>query len=271
MIALPLRPDCACLRTLATAFALALATFSGADAQAPLKVGSGAGPNAEILEFAAAHARKQGLPVDVIEFSDWITPNEAVANGDIDANLFQHKPFLDAAIKARGYKLVPIAVTYVMPVGLFSKKVKSFDAVPAGATVAIANDPVNAARGLRLFAKAGLITLKPDVGDEATVLDITANPKRLKFLELEAPQLPRALDDVAVAQVSYSFVERAHLDPQNALISDGFGDPHYGLQFTVRADRKDDPKITRFVALFRSPEVKAFITEKFGKYIVPLW
>jgi D-methionine transport system substrate-binding protein len=226
---------------------------------------------ADIMQFAAAHAGKHGVKVQVVEFSDWITPNEALASGEIDANLFQHRPFLNAAIKARGYKLTPVAVTYVLPVGLFSKKVKSFDKVANGATVAIANDPVNGARGLRLMAKAGLIKLKPGVGDDATVVDVIENPKRLKFLELEAAQLPRALDDVALAQVSYSYLVMAKMDPDTALISDGFGDPHYGLHVVARTDRKDDPRLAKFIALFRSPEVKEFITSRYGKFIVPLW
>ena len=240
-------------------------------ADAALKVGTSGGPVAEILQFAVKHAAKSEFAVQPIEFSDWVTPNEALANGDIDTNLFQHIPFLNAAVKARGYKLVPVAPTYVLPVGLFSKKVKTFDAIPNGATVAIANDPVNGARGLRLFAKAGVIKLKPGVGDDATVLDITDNPKRLKFLELEAAQLPRALDDAAVAQVSYAYLVRAGIDPATSLIADGFGDPHYALNFVTREDRKADERILRFVGLFRSPEVKEFITGKFGKFIVPLW
>ena len=113
------------------------------------------------MGFAIERAHAQGLEVKKIEFTDWITPNEALAAGDIDANLFQHIPFLNAAIKARGYKLVPIAATTVMPMALFSHKVKSLDEVAAGVTVAIANDPVNGARGLRLFEKGGLIALKP--------------------------------------------------------------------------------------------------------------
>jgi D-methionine transport system substrate-binding protein len=253
------------------ASALAFALPSGAKAQAPLKVGTSGGPVAEIMQFAANHAGKNEVPVQVIEFSDWITPNEALANGEIDTNLFQHIPFLNAAIKARGYKLTPIALTYVLPVGLFSKKIKTFDELQSGATVAIANDPVNGARGLRLFEKAGVIKLKPGVGDDATVLDIVQNPKRLKFLELDAAQLPRVLDDVAVAMVSYGYLVRAGISPDTALISDGFGDPHYGLHFAAKTDRKDDPRIAKFVALFRSPEVKEFITAKYGKFIVPLW
>jgi D-methionine transport system substrate-binding protein len=137
--------------------------------------------------------------------------------------------------------------------------------------VAIANDPVNGARGLQLFEKGGLITLKPGVGDDATVDDIVANPKHLRFLELEAAQLPRALDDVAVAQVSLSYLWMSGGDPDSALVSDGASNPHYALNFVVRADRKDDPRILRFVGLYRSPEVKAFALQHFGKFITPVW
>jgi D-methionine transport system substrate-binding protein len=214
--------------------------FTAQAADAPLKIGSPAGPFGDILGFAIERAHAQGLEVKKIEFTDWITPNEALAAGDIDANLFQHIPFLNAAIKARGYKLVPIAATTVMPMALFSHKVKSLDQVPAGAT-------------------------------DATVEDITANPKHLRFLQLEAAQLPRALDDVAVAQVSVSYLAMSGGDPTTALLTDGAGDPHYALNFVVRADRKNDPRILRFVAIYRSPEVKAFILDHYGKYLTPVW
>jgi len=249
----------------------ALLPFAARAADAPLKIGSPAGPLGDILAFAIQRARAQGVEAKSIEFTDWILPNEALAAGEIDVNLFQHIPFLKAAIRARGYKLVPIAATVVLPMALFSHKVKALDQVSPGSTVAIANDPVNGARGLQLFEKAGLITLKPEVGDDATVDDITANPKRLRFLQLEAAQLPRALDDVAVAQVSLSYLVMSGGDPDSALLTDGGGNPHYALNFVVRADRKDDPRILRFVDIYRSPEVKAFVLEHYGTYITPVW
>jgi D-methionine transport system substrate-binding protein len=249
----------------------ALTTAGAHAADAPLKIGSPAGPFSDILDFAAKLAHAQGLEVKIIEFTDWITPNEALANGDIDANLFQHIPFLNAAIKARGYKLVPVGATTVMPMGLFSHKIKSFDQVPDGARVAIANDPVNGARGLQLFEKAGLIKLKPGVGDDATVADITANPRHLRFLELEAAQLPRALDDVTAAQVSLSYLVISGGDPDSALITDGAGDRHYALNFVVQETRKNDPRILKFVSIYRSQPVKDYITQKYGKFLTPVW
>ena len=144
--------------------------------------------------------------MQVIIFNDWITPNVATADGDVDVNFFEHKPFLAVANSSRHFGLVAVAPGLIMPMGLFSHKIKSLADIPNGAQVAVANDPINRGRGLELFAKAGLITLKPGVGDFATVGDITANPKHLHFVELDAPQLVRALDDVEVAQVSFTFL-----------------------------------------------------------------
>ncbi|MCP1845565.1 D-methionine transport system substrate-binding protein [Bradyrhizobium sp. USDA 4524] len=236
-----------------------------------LKVGTSGGPVADILQFAAARAREQGLDVKVIEFSDWVTPNEALQSGDIDANLFQHTPFLNNAIAARGYTFTPIAPTYVLPVGLYSKKIAKISEVHSGTRAAVVNDPVNEARGLLLFEKAGLIKLREGAGDKASVRDIVENPKNLKFLEIEAPQLPRILDDVELAQVSINYLIASGGDPESLLIADGFGDPRYALQFVARTDRKDDPRLSRFVAIYRSPEVKDYITKKYGRFIVPVW
>lgn len=259
------------LRLAMLAAASLLLAGAPARAEAPLRIGTGGGPLAEILAFAVKRAKEKNVDVQVIEFTDWITPNEALANGDIDANLFQHIPFMNAASKARGYRFAAVAPTYVLPVGIFSKKVARFEEVQPDSWVAIANDPVNGARGLRLLAKAGLIVLREGAGDDATVLDIVSNPKRLRFRELEAAQLPRSLDDVALAQVSISYLMMSGGDPEKALIADGFGDSHYALQFVARADRKDDPRLARFIAIYRSPEVKAFIQEKYGRFFIPVW
>jgi D-methionine transport system substrate-binding protein len=259
---------------LAIAAAIALSAFgfaSRGDAAEPLKVGTSGGPIADILQFAAARAREQGLDVKVVEFSDWVTPNEALQSGDIDANLFQHTPFLNNAVGARGYTFTAIAPTYVLPVGLYSKKISKLSEVHAGTRVAVANDPVNEARGLLLFEKAGLIKLREGIGEKASVRDIVENPKSLKFLEIEAPQLPRVLDDVELAQVSINYLIASGGDPESLLIADGFGDPRYALQFVSRTDKKDDPRLQRFVSIYRSPEVKDYITKKYGRFIVPVW
>jgi D-methionine transport system substrate-binding protein len=252
-------------------FAAGHGAVSPAAAAEPLKVGTSSGPIADIVQFAAARAKEQGLDVKIVEFSDWVTPNEALQSGDIDANLFQHIPFLNNAIEARGYKFTPIAPTYVLPVGLYSKKIAKIDEVHQGSTVAVASDPVNEARGLLLFEKAGLIKLREGAGENANVRDIVENPKKLKFLEIEAPQLPRVLDDVELAQVSISYLIASGGNPESLLVADGFGDPRYALQFVARTDRKDDPRLLRFVSIYRSQEVKDYITKKYGRFFVPVW
>lgn len=158
-----------------------------------------------------------------------------------------------------------------MPVGLFSHKIKSLADLRDGATVAVANDPVNRARGLQLFAKAALITLRPGVGDAATLHDITANPKHLHFVELPAPQLVRALDDVTVAQVSYSFFLASGGDPKAALISDGIGNKHYAIQFVARPQDATEPKLLKFIAIFKSNDERAFLAKKYGTAVMPAW
>jgi D-methionine transport system substrate-binding protein len=257
---------------IAAASALLAAGFvSPGRATEPLKVGTSGGPMAEILQFAAARAKEQGLDVKVVEFSDWVTPNEALQSGDIDANLFQHTPFLNNAIAARGYQFTPVAPTYVIPVGLYSKKISKLGEVHPGTSVAVANDPVNEARGLLLFEKAGLIKLREGAGEKASVRDIVENSRNLKFLEIEAPQLPRVLDDVELAQVSINFLIASGGDPESLLIADGFGDPRYALQFVARTDKKDDPRLLRFVSIYRSSEVKDYIKNKYGRFLVPVW
>ncbi len=258
------------------AFAMALllataAAVSPAVAEAPLRIAATPGPMADTIQFAADRAKQQGLDVKVIEFSDWVMPNQAVADGDADANFFEHTPFLNDANKARGFDLVPVAPAVVLPMALFSHKVTSLDQVQDGARVAIANDPVNGGRGLLLFQKAGLIKLRPGVGDVATPADIIENPKHLQFIALEAPQLARALDDVTVAQVSITYLVASGGDPRKALISDGAGDLHYAIQFVARPDHRDDPRLLKFIAIFRSPEERAYIESHFGGAISPAW
>ncbi|MCY1400158.1 lipoprotein, YaeC family [compost metagenome] len=179
---------------------LAIGLFAiGAHAADALKIGTTAA-FAIPLEAAVAEADKQGLKVELIEFSDWIAPNVTLASGDIDVNYFQHIPFLENAKAAAGFDLVPYAPGIINNVGLYSKQYKSFEQLHVGASVAIANDPINSGRGLQLLAKAGLITLKPGVGYKATEEDIIANPKNLKILQVEAVQLVRAYDDADLVQ-----------------------------------------------------------------------
>jgi len=229
------------------------------------------GPLADPVYEAVAEAKEQGLDVKVIEFSDWIAPNAAVANGDIDVNYYQHIPFLENANKAKGTNLISIGVGTSSKLGLYSKRYKSFADIPDGATVAIANDPVNGGRALVLLDRAGLLKIKPGLDYKASVLDITDNPKHLKIVEVVAQQLPRSLDDVDLAE-GYAHLLKAYgADPNSALIFDPIQD-RYALQFVVKPDSPKIEAVKKFIKIYQtSPKVKQILNDKFGDLIIPAW
>lgn len=235
-----------------------------------LKVGVSAGPYGDILREAARIAEKEGLKVEVIEFTDWTQPNVALNSGDIDLNNFQHRPYLANQVKARGFQIIPLETSIVVPAGIYSSKFTKLADIPAGAKVAIPNDPTNSARALYLFQQAGLIKLKEGAGISATPADIVENPKKLSFIELEAAQLPRSLDDVAAAFVSNNYAHLAGLDQKKALALEGV-DSQWTLVFAAREDRKDDPRIRRYIDIYRSAEVKAFVDKAFAGSILATW
>jgi len=249
---------------------LALA-FSHAAQAETLKVGVSAGPYAEILEFAAKlYKDREGIEVKVIEFSDYTLPNTALAQGDIDFNNFQHKPYLDNQVKQRGFDLVTVEKSIIVPLGLYSKKVKALSELKEGAQVAIPNDPSNGSRALQLLQDAGLIRLDPKADIAATPADILDNPLKLKVKEIDAAQLPRALDDVDFAAVTLNYAVAGGLNPKTALLLEGTDTP-WNLWFVTRRARQDDPKIRKFIAVYRSPEVKAFVLKRFDGTIIPTW
>ncbi len=255
---------------LAAGLLLAGPAVAPAGAEGPLRVGTTAGPYAAILDYAASLAKAQGLDVKVVEFTDYTIPNEALFRGDLDASNFQHRPYLDNANRTRGYDIVPLASSIVVPLGIYSQKLRAIGDLPDGAEVAIPNDPSNGARALLLFQQAGLIRLRAGAGVSATVLDIEGNPKRLRFRELDAAQLPRALGDVAAGAVNLNYAINAGLDPRSALVLEDKDTP-FGLVWTTRARDRDDPRVARLIAIYRSPEVKQFILNRFGGTIVPTW
>ncbi|MBU9294918.1 methionine ABC transporter substrate-binding protein [Burkholderia multivorans] len=256
------------------AASLSIALPNGAHADsAPLKVGIATSPQIDALKVAAKEAKAQGLDVKIIEFTDWNTPNAALANKDIDVNYFQHIPFLENAKKQGGYDFVAIAPGTIMKIGLYSKKVKSFGELKDGAKVAIANDPVNGGRGLLLLQRAGLITLKPGVDYRATTRDIVANSKHLKIVQLEASQLARSLDDVDLAQGYPSFIKLAGTtDPNSALLFDGTENKNFAIQWVVRPDSVNDPRIRKFIAIYQhSPAVRKALDNAFGSLYAVAW
>ncbi len=257
---------------LGVALALFAAPASAADTPT-LKIGTATSPQIEALKVAAREAKEQGLDVKIIEFTDWNTPNAALANKDIDVNYFQHIPFLENAKKQGGYNFVAIAPGTIMKIGLYSKKIKSFDQLKDGATVAIANDPVNGGRGLLLLQRAGLIKLTPGIDYRATTLNIIDNPKHLKIVQLEASQLARSLDDVDLAQGYPSFIKLAGTtDPNSALLFDGVENKNYAIQWVVRPESANDPRIRKFISIYQhSPAVRAALDKAFGDLYAVAW
>ncbi|WP_462380493.1 MetQ/NlpA family ABC transporter substrate-binding protein [Pseudomonas sp. Marseille-QA0892] len=249
----------------ALSLSISLATSAHADT---VRLGINDSPQNAAIELAAGLAKEQGVDVEVLSFSDWNTPNLALANGDIDVNYFQHQPFLENAVEQNGYDLVPIAYGVENKVGLYSKKVTGFDQVKDGDTVAVADDPVNQGRGLHLYQRAGLITLREGAGPKASLADIAANPKHLKFIELPGPQLARVLDDVTLAQSYPSHILAAGTaDPGSALLfsRDEESGHLYALRFVVTSKNVDNPAIRTFIDIFQTdPRVRAAIDKAYG-------
>lgn len=236
----------------ASALVLAVSPASAADS---LRIGVVPGAYADSINAAAKDAKAQGINVEVIEFTDWTTPNVAVDNGDIDINYFQHQPFLNNAIEKNGYKLASAGTGILANVGVYSLKHQAVDQVPQGGKVGIANDPVNQGRGLLLLQKVGLIKLKPEVGYLGSLDDIVENPKKLSFVEVEGPQLVRITGDVDIAQGYPHFIVAAKaFDPSSGLAYSGIEDAQFAIQFVVKADRAQDPVIQKFISIYQNSQ-----------------
>ncbi|APA87036.1 MetQ/NlpA family ABC transporter substrate-binding protein [Paraburkholderia sprentiae WSM5005] len=237
-----------------------------------IKVGTIGGPDAQIWEVVTKVAKREGLNVKVVEFNDYIQPNAALDAGDLDANSFQHQPYLDSQIKQRGYKLVNAGLTYISPLGAYSKKLKSLKDLPQGAKVAVPNDPSNENRALLLLQAQGLIKLKAGAatgGNNATPLDVADNPKKIKFVELDAAQLPRSLADVDAAVINTNFALAAGLQPtKDAIALEDIHSPYANL-IAVRAKDKDQPWVKKLVAAYQSDDVRQFIKTQFKGSMVP--
>ncbi|HKU96745.1 MAG TPA: MetQ/NlpA family ABC transporter substrate-binding protein, partial [Vineibacter sp.] len=200
----------------------------------PLKIGVTGGPQAQILEVVKPIAAREGLQIQLIEFSDYIQPNAALAQGELDANIYQHGPFLEQQNKDRGYNLVILALTVTFPIGIYSKKVKTLAEIPNGGRIAIPNDPTNGGRVLLLLQKEKVITLRPDAGLRATVPDIVDNPRKIRIIELDAAQLPRALEDVDAAAINTNYAVQAGLQPKRDAIAIEAADSPYANLIAVR-------------------------------------
>lgn len=234
-----------------------------------LKVGATAVPHAEILEQVKPILAKEGIDLQIVEFNDYVQPNLALNDGELDANYFQHQPYLDEFKAEHDVKLVSAGGIHIEPMGVYSKKVKSLDDLADGASIAIPNDPTNGGRALILLAKAGVITLKDNNDIKATVQDITANPKNVKFQEVEAAQLPRVLDDVDAAVINTNYAMQADLVPsKDALIIEDSTSPYVNI-VAVREGDQDKPAIKKLIEALKSDAVKKFIEEKYKGAVVP--
>ena len=233
------------------------------DAGSVLTVGATPEPHAEMLNLVKDDLAKQGITLKVVEFTDYVTPNEALESGQIDANFFQHIPYMDSFNKEKGYHLVNAGGIHVEPVALYSKKISKLSALADGATIAIPNDPTNEGRALLLLQSAGLITLKASAGITATPLDIESNSKKLKFREIEAASLPRILNDVDAAVINGNYAIPAGLSAtKDGLIVEGKDSPYVNI-ISVKAGNENKAAVKALVKALQSQEIKDFVSSRY--------
>lgn len=236
-----------------------------------IKVGVSVGEHAEIMEQVAKVAKDKGLDIDIIEFTDYVVPNQALNDGDLQANSFQHQPYLDNQIKDRGFDLVAIGKTITTPMGVYSDKLKSLDELPEGGKVALPNDPTNGGRALLLLQDKGVIKLADGIGLTPTPLDVIENAKNLKFLELDAAQLPRALQDADAAVINTNYALEAGLNPEKDAIAIEAAESPYANIIVVRTADKDAPWAKTLVESYHSDAVKKYIQDKYTGAVIPAW
>lgn len=254
---------------------LSLAILAGLSLNAfaaDLKVGGMNGPESDLLVAAQQVAKdKYNLDVEVVRFDDYVTPNIALADGDIDVNAFQHRPYLERMVKDRGFKLAVVGESFVYPIGAYSKKVKGLDELKDGAVIAVPNDPSNEGRTLILLHKKGIIVLDDPENLEASILDIKENPHNYDFKEIEAAQLPRMLDEVDLAFINSGFAVEAGLSPaDDAIFAEGTDSPYMNVIVAREAD-VDKEDIKNFVKAYQSDEVKAAAEKAFKGAAVAGW
>ncbi|SET29336.1 MetQ/NlpA family ABC transporter substrate-binding protein [Paracoccus homiensis] len=255
------------LTTLVSVLALSATAAMAED----IKVGVSPGEHAEIMEEVAKVAETKGLNIDVVEFSDYVVPNQALADGDLQANSFQHRPYLENQMKDRGFDLAEIATTITTPMGIYSDKIEDLADLPEGAKVAIPNDPTNGGRALLLLQELDLITLADGSGLVPSPLDVTENSKDLSFLELDAAQLPRALADADIAIINTNYALASGLNPEDDAIAMEKADSPYVNIIVVREGDQDEPWVKPLIEAYHSPEVKAYIEDKYQSAVLTSW
>ncbi|MEV3981036.1 MULTISPECIES: MetQ/NlpA family ABC transporter substrate-binding protein [unclassified Nonomuraea] len=249
----------------------ATTTPAAESADTVLKVGASPVPHGEILKFVKDNlAPAAGLKLEIVEFTDYVQPNVQLDEGQLNANFFQHKPYLDDFNASKGTKLSFVTPVHLEPLGLYSKKITSLSALADGATVAVPNDATNLGRSLKLLADNGLVKLKDGAGTAATERDVTDNPKKLQFKPLEAAQLPRSLDDVDAAVINGNYAIEAGLKPasQALVLEKTEGNP-YVNGLVVQAGHEKDANIVTLGKLLQDPKVKDFIKQKYEGSVIP--
>ncbi|ANY74457.1 methionine ABC transporter substrate-binding protein [Paenibacillus ihbetae] len=242
---------------------------AGGQEKVTIKVGASPAPHAKILEHIKPALEKEGVNLEIVEFTDYVLPNTKVDSKEIDANFFQHKPYLDNEIKERGLKLESVIAVHVEPLGAYSRTIKSVDELKDGAVVAIPNDPSNAGRALTLLSKNGVIKLADETKLEATAKDISENPKNLEFKEVEAAMLPRMLDELDLAVINTNYALEAGLDPtKDALFIEDKDNPYANL-LVARPDNKDSEAIQKLAKALTSEDVKTFIEQEYKGAVIP--
>jgi D-methionine transport system substrate-binding protein len=259
------------MKKILLAAAIALAFAAGTASAETVKIGVTPGPHAQIMEKVKEVAAGKGLDIEILEFSDYVVPNQALADGELNANSFQHKPYLDNQVADRGYDIVSVAYTVNFPMGVYSKKVKSLEELADGATVAIPNDPTNGGRALLILADKGLIKLKDGAGLKVGPADVVDNPKNFTFAELDAAQLPRSLDDVDAAVINTNYALEAGLDPsKDPIAREGEKAPYVNI-IAVNGKDKDAPWVKTLVESYHNDTVKAFVNDTFKGSVVAGW
>lgn len=245
-------------------------TDNNAKSEKVVKVGASPVPHAEILEAIKPELEKDGVKLEIVEFNDYVQPNLATNDKEIDANFFQHEPYLKNFVTEHPeLKLANVLGVHVEPMGIYSHKVKNINEVKDGAQVSIPSDPTNGGRALLLLERAGLLKLKDGVGAAATVQDVVDNPKKLQFKEIEAPQLPRTLDDVDISVINTNWAMQADLVPtRDALFMEDKTSPYVNI-LVVRQGDENRPEIQALVKALHSETVKNFINDKYKGAIVP--
>lgn len=250
------------ITALSAALALSLAAAES------VRIGASPVPHAEILEFIKPLLAEEGIELEIVQFTNYVQPNLALDAGELDANYFQHVPYLELFSADHGLNLISLGGNFIAPIAVYSARYESLEELPDGAQVAIPNDPTNGGRALLLLESAGLIKLDEAAGLSATPLDITENPKRLRIVELEAPQLPRALDDVHAAAINTNYALEANLNPvRDAILIEGADSPYVNV-LVVPAGKENEPVFARILEALLSDATREFINDTYQGSVV---